>query len=70
MSDALQKNLEIVVKRLLREAREEPFEAKLSAVKVAIVWFSQSRKLGNVENASGSLIEEMRRAMSVTDAGA
>jgi len=62
-TDALGNKLEGMVKRLLTEARVEPFENKIDAIKLAIVWFSASRKLGGQEDTSGALLEEMRKAI-------
>ena len=61
--DILQNGLESMVKKLLKEARGETFDNKLNALKVAIVWFTHSRKLGAGDSTSGSLIEEMRKAI-------
>lgn len=61
--DVLGDKLEGMVKRLLTEAKTEPFENKIDAIKLAIVWFSTSRKLGPQEDTSGSLLDEMRKAI-------
>lgn len=63
MSDNLQKSLELTVKKLLRDCRDEPFESKINALKVAIVWFAQSRKIGQHGDDTGNLIDEMRKAI-------
>lgn len=61
MEDILSNSIEREVKRLLRLARENTFEDQLNALKVGIVWFSQSRKLSpDPSDSSGSLLAEMR----------
>lgn len=64
--DILGSKLEGMVKRLLSEAKTETFENKIDAIKLAIVWFSTSRKLTAGEDTSGSLLDEMRKAIDGT----
>lgn len=61
--DTLRKSLESTVKKLLVAAKDEPFENKLDALKVAIVWYNASRKIGVGDDDAGKLLEEMRKAI-------